>query len=96
MESIDEITYHTPNGIIKKIDLFKGKKVLIGDYSSASYFNTKMVLDSLGIEYDIASDIEAVKNLVSANRYDIIFSNNIYQHRNWSNAITRTKISKRL
>ena len=48
-----EITYHTPNGIIKKLDTFKGKKVLVGDYFAPSYYNTKMVLDSLGFDITI-------------------------------------------
>lgn len=72
-------TYNTPNGIITKLDTFKGKKALIGDYSSASYFNTKMVLDSLGIEYEIVSTIDEVINKIqSGNKYDVIFTNNIY------------------
>lgn len=72
-------TYNTPNGIITKLDIFKGKKALIGDYSPASYFNTKMVLDSLGIEYEIVSTIDEVINKIqTGNKYDIIFTNNIY------------------
>lgn len=72
-------SYNTPNGIITKLDTFKGKKALIGDYSPASYFNTKMVLDSLGIEYEIVSTIEDVINKIkTGNKYDIIFTNNIY------------------
>lgn len=72
------ITYHTPNGIILKLDTFKGKKALIADYSISSCYNTKLVLDSLGIEYDTAPNINIVKNLVLQNNYDIIFSNNIF------------------
>lgn len=72
-------TYNTPNGIITKLDTFKGKKALIGDYSPASYFNTKMVLDSLGIEYEIVSTIdEVIDKIQSGNKYDVIFTNNIY------------------
>lgn len=72
-------TYNTTNGIIEKLDTFKGKKALIGDHSKASYFNTKMVLDSLGIEYEIVSSIDDVINKIqNGNKYDIIFTNNIY------------------
>lgn len=71
-------TYHTPNGIIKKLNTFKGKKALIGDYSPISYYNTQMVLESLGFEIDIAKDIETIQTKLSQKNYDIIFSNNIY------------------
>ena len=43
-------SYHTPNGIIEKIDTFKGKKALVEDYLDCSFMNTEMVLDSLGFE----------------------------------------------
>ena len=46
IEMEDIKSYSTPNGTIFKLDIFKGKRVLIGDYSSCSYYNTKMVLDS--------------------------------------------------
>lgn len=71
-------TYNTPNGVITKLDTFKGKKALVGDYSSISYCNTKMVLESLGIEYDIVDTLEEVKTKALQNNYDIIFTNNIY------------------
>ncbi len=79
MENIK--TYSTPNGIIKTLNIFKGKKALIGDYSPASYFNTKMVLDSLGIKYEIATTIyEIINKIQSGNKYDVIFTNNIYMN----------------
>lgn len=46
----DQIIYDTPNGVIVKNNMFKGKRALVGDYSDFSFMNTKMVLDSLGIE----------------------------------------------
>ena len=62
----DDTTYSTPNGKIKKIDIFKGKKALVGDYSHVSFFNTEMVLDSLGIEIVNAKSsnevLERIKN----------------------------------
>lgn len=76
---MNEEKYNSVNGVIYKLDTFKGKKALVGDYSVASYYNTRMVLDSLGIEYEIVGTIEDVKNKVLQNNYDIIFTNNIYR-----------------
>lgn len=72
-------TYHTPNGIIKKLNTFKGKRALIGDYLSCSYLNTKMVLESLGFEVDIEEIMDNVKQKALQNNYDVIFTNNIYK-----------------
>ncbi len=76
---MEELEYHTLNGIIKKLDIFKGKRALIGDYLSCSYFNTKMVLESLGFEVDIEETMKGVKEKALQNNYDIIFTNNIYR-----------------
>ena len=75
----DDTTYSTPNGKIKKIDIFKGKKALVGDYSHVSFFNTEMVLDSLGIEIvNAKSSNEVLERIKNGEKYDIIFTNNIY------------------
>ena len=75
----DETTYSTPNGKIKKLDTFKGKKALVGDYSHASFFNTEMVLDSLGIEIvNAKSSNEVYERIKNSEQYDVIFTNNIY------------------
>lgn len=58
---MNEEKYNSVNGVIYKLDTFKGKKALVGDYSVASYYNTTMVLDSLGIEYEIVGTIEDIK-----------------------------------
>lgn len=76
---MENLEYHTPNGIIKKLDTFKGKRALIGDYLSCSYFNTKMVLESLGFEVDIEEIMDNVKQKALQNNYDVIFTNNIYR-----------------
>lgn len=76
---MENIEYHTPNGIIKKLDTFKEKRALIGDYLSCSYFNTKMVLESLGFEVDIEEIVDNVKQKALQNNYDVIFTNNIYR-----------------
>ncbi len=80
MEEQEETTYHTPNGIIKKLDTFKGKKALIGDYFAPSYYNTKMVLDSLGFEMTIVKTYyDVIEKIKKGEKYDVIFTNNIYQ-----------------
>ena len=80
IKKVDDKTYSTPNGIIKKLDTFKGKKALVGDYTNASFYNTKMVLDSLGFE--IVQEKTATgmyERISSGEKFDIIFTNNIYQ-----------------
>ena len=80
MEEQEETAYHTPNGIIKKLDTFKGKKALIGDYFAPSYYNTKMVLDSLGFEMTIVKTYyDVIEKIKKGEKYDVIFTNNIYQ-----------------
>lgn len=76
---MEELEYHTPNGIIKKLDTFKGKRALVGDYLSCSYHNTIMVLESLGFEIDIEETMKGVKEKALHNNYDVIFTNNIYR-----------------
>lgn len=61
--------------------LYKGKKALIGDYFAPSYNNTKKVLESLGFDVTVAlSGKEIVRKIKDKEKYDIIFSNNIYQN----------------
>lgn len=80
MKEKEQISYNTPNGIIFQLDVFKGKKALIGDYLSCSYFNTKMVLESLGFEVDIEETMQGVKAKALNKYYDVIFTNNIYKY----------------
>ncbi len=78
-KKVDDKTYHTPNGIIKKLDTFKGKKALVGDYMASSFYITEMVLDSLGIEIvNAKSSNEMLKRIKNGEQYDVIFTNNIY------------------
>lgn len=78
-KEINETTYRTPNGMIKKLNTFKGKKTLIGDYSYASFFNTKMVLDSLGFEIVNEKSCNNIYNrLKNGEKFDVIFTNNVY------------------
>lgn len=66
---------------LKNEPIYVGKKVLIGDYYKYSYANTKMVLESLGFDVTLAlSGKEVVKRIKDGEKYDIIFSNNIYRN----------------
>ena len=76
----DDNIYHAPSGTFKKLNTFKGKKALVGDYSSASFYNTQMVLDSLGIEIvKVKEEPEVFNRISSGENFDVIFTNNIYQ-----------------
>ena len=78
-KKVDEKTYHTPNGVIKKLDTFKGKKALVGDYMHSSFFITEMILDSLGIEIvNAKSSNEVFERIKNGEKYDVIFTNNVY------------------
>ena len=59
---------------------FSGKTALIGDYFLPSYNSTKAVLEDLGFCVDIAKSSEyLIKKIKYGEKYDIIFSNNIYR-----------------
>ena len=80
MEENRPIYYDTPNGKIFSIDIFKGKKALVGDYFSFSYANTKMVLQSLGMKVVIEETMNGVKErILKGEQFDVIFTNNIYR-----------------
>lgn len=80
MKEKEQIIYNTQNGLIYQLDIFKGKKALVGDYFPCSYDNTKMVLESLGIEVTIEETIDGVKDrILNGEQYDVIFTNNIYR-----------------
>jgi len=71
--------YTTCEGPIKKEPIYEGKRALIGDYMMSSYNNTKKVLQSLGFTVDVETRMDDVIDRISyGNKYDIIFSNNIY------------------
>ncbi len=79
-EKRKSIYYNTPNGTIFSIDIFKGKKALVGDYFTFSYANTKMVLTSLGMSVTIEETMNGVKDrILKGEHYDVIFTNNIYR-----------------
>ena len=79
MEENRPIYYDTPNGIIFSMDIFKGKKALVGDYFPFSYANTKMVLQSLGMKVIIEETMNGIKDrILKGEQFDVIFTNNIY------------------
>lgn len=81
MEEKEQIIYKTPNGIIKKLDTFKGKRALVGDYLSYSYCFTVDVLNSLGIEVVIENTPFSIyERIRRGEHFDVIFTNNIYRY----------------
>ena len=80
MKEKEQTIYNTPNGIIFQLDIFKGKLALVGDYFSPSYSNTKIVLESLGMQVTIEETINGVKDrILKGEQYNVIFTNNIYR-----------------
>lgn len=70
-----------PKDNLKFKPIYKGKRALVGDYFAFSYENTKKVLESLGFDVTIAlSGKEVIKRIKNGEKYDIIFSNNIYRN----------------
>lgn len=60
--------------------IYKGKRALVGDYLACSYIFTKKALESLGFEVTIAhTKAEVIRRIKNNEKYDIIFSNNIYR-----------------
>lgn len=67
-------------GKLKRNPIYEGKKALIGDYLDLSSNNTKNVLRSLGFDVDVVKNSKDVVNKIKyGEKYDIIFSNNIYK-----------------
>ena len=59
---------------------FKGKRALIGNYDSFSSDQTRKMLMLFGISVDIVTtSIELYDRIKNGYKYDIIFTNNIYQ-----------------
>ena len=64
----------------EKVKMFNGKTALIGDYFLPSCNNTKSILEDLGFDVDIAESSQYVVDKIKyGEKYDIIFSNNIYK-----------------
>lgn len=66
---------------IKKNFIYKGKRVLVGDYIEESYNNTLNVLKSYGITVDLVhKGTDIVDKIKHGYKCDLIFTNNIYRH----------------
>lgn len=77
---VNKIDDFEPLNKIKYNPIYKGKKALIGDYLTYSSNITKTVLESLGFEVTVAiSSAEVIRRIKNNEKYDIIFSNNIYR-----------------
>lgn len=60
--------------------IFKNKKALIGNYDYFSSEQTKMILQSFGMNVDIVqTGLEIIERIQNGYNYDIIFTNRIYQ-----------------
>lgn len=85
-------TFDVCGGKVKKNPIYKGKKILVGDYLKLSYFNTENVLRSLGCSVDIVSNIEDLVNKVKyGEHYDIIFTNKEYRRGNGIDCLKQLK-----
>lgn len=75
--------------------LFKNKILYnsnVWGYFLPSYSNTKKVLENLGFSVDIAENSEYLINKIKyGEKYDIIFSNNIYKDGTGSDCLKKLK-----
>lgn len=59
-------------------------KVLIGDYNKSSVSNSVCVLESMGLNVNIAkSGAEVIERIKNNEKYDLIITNNIYDQGNY-------------
>lgn len=80
-EELDKKTIFLNGVKINKNFLFKGKKVIIGDYMETSSLNTMKVLQSFGITVDVVrSGDDIVDRIEHGYKYDLIFTNNVYEN----------------
>lgn len=68
------------NKRIKKNPIYKGKRVLVGDYYEWSSENTMNILKSYGITVDIVrTGNDIIEKITHGYKCDLIFTNNIYK-----------------
>ena len=71
---------------------YNGKTALIGDNLLCSYSNTKALLEELGFIVDVAESSKYLVNKIRyGEKYDIIFSNNIYRDGTGSECLKKLK-----
>lgn len=80
-EVLDQIIEtHIPDNSLKKLDIFEGKRALVGDYFKPSFSNTKEILESLGLEViNEETEPNMYNRLASGEKFDIVITNNIYR-----------------
>lgn len=62
----------------------KDIKVLVGDYNKSSVSNSVCVLESMGLNVNIAkSGAEVIERIKNNEKYDLIITNNIYDQGNY-------------
>lgn len=78
-EKIPTIKFN--NKRIKKKPIYKGKRVLVGDYYEWSSENTMNILKSYGITVDIVrTGNDIIEKIKHGYKCDLIFTNNIYKN----------------
>ncbi len=69
-----------PDKSLEQLDVFKGKKVLVGDYFKPGFHITKEVLESLGLEvFNEETEPNMYNRLASGEKFDVVITNNIYR-----------------
>ncbi len=69
------------NKRIKKKSIYKGKRVLVGDYYEWSSENTMNILKNYGITVDIVrTGNDIIEKIKHGYKCDLIFTNNIYKN----------------
>lgn len=64
----------------KYSNIFKGKKAIIGNYDTFSREQTRKMLQNFGLSVDtVTTGVELYEKITNGYKYDIIFTNNIYQ-----------------
>lgn len=68
------------NTKMKYNGIYEGKKAIIGNYDNFSANMTRKMLRNFGLSVDIVKNASDLYDKVNLYKYDIIFTNNIYQH----------------
>ena len=69
------------NKKIKTKTIFKGKKLLLGDYNKEMLRHSRKIFLSLGFDVDIVeSGDDLVQKILCGYNYDVIVTNNIYKN----------------
>lgn len=79
--------------IKQKYKTNKSVNILVGDYNKTSVSNTVSVLESMGLNVNIAkSGREIIQRIKNGEKYDVIISNNIYNTGHCDGPLTLEKL----